>query len=192
MTFTDKLRSIFGNLLSKISEYLSRLGFTPNLITIIGMLGNLAAGFVVAGGHLQAGGWIVLLFGPLDALDGALARLHGEPRPFGALLDSLSDRSSEIAIMFGLLIFFLKNDNFLGCILVFIALTGSIMVSYVRARAQALGCDPKAGFLTRVERYMVTALSLILGQPVVGLWILAFFTYVTVFQRVWFAWKELH
>ena len=192
MTLTDKLRNSFGTLLNKVGEFLYRLGFTANLITIIGMLGNLVAGFVIARGHLQAGGWIVLIFGPLDALDGTLARLNGTPRPFGALLDSLSDRISEIAVMFGLLIYFLNLDDLAGCMLVFAASTGSIMVSYVRARAQSLGCDPKVGFLTRVERYLVTALSLVLRQPVIGLWILAFFTYVTVFQRVWFAWKELH
>jgi CDP-diacylglycerol--glycerol-3-phosphate 3-phosphatidyltransferase len=73
-----------------------------------------------------------------------------------------------------------------------VSLSGSLLVSYIRARGQSLGCDPKVGILTRVERYLVTSISLILIQPIIGLWILALFTYVTVCQRVWFAWKELH
>ncbi len=192
MTFTDKLRNIFGNLLNIIGSFLLRIGFTANLITLIGMAGNCLAGYFIARGDLRLGGWIVLLVGPLDALDGTLARLHGAGRPFGALLDSLSDRISEMAIMFGLLIHFINQDNLLGCVLVFAALTGSVLVSYVRARAQSLGCDPKVGILTRMERYLVTSLCLLLLQPLAGLWILAVFTYVTVFQRIWFAWKELH
>jgi CDP-diacylglycerol--glycerol-3-phosphate 3-phosphatidyltransferase len=192
MTFTDKLRSIFGNLLNRIGGILLKAGLTPDLITVIGMIGNCLAGYFIAQGQLRTGGWLVLLIGPLDALDGSLARLKGKPRPFGALLDSLADRVSEIAIMFGLLIYFLNQSSFPGCVLVFAALTGSVLVSYVRARAQSLGCDPKIGILTRVERYLVTSLCLLFQQPIIGLWILAVFTYVTVFQRVWFAWKELH
>jgi Phosphatidylglycerophosphate synthase len=156
------------------------------------MAGNCLAGYFLTIGEVRLGGWLALLIGPLDALDGSLARLGGNPKPFGALLDSLADRVSEIAIMAGLLIYFLNQNHFYGAVLVFAALTGSLLVSYVRARAQALGCDPKLGILTRVERYLVTSLSLILMQPIIGLWILAILTYVTVFQRVWFAWKELH
>jgi len=192
MTLTDKLRAIFGDLLNSISAFLLKIGLTADTITIIGMAGNCLAGYFLAIGEVRLGGWLVLLIGPLDALDGSLARLGGNPKPFGALLDSLADRVSEIAIMAGLLIHFLNQNHSYGAILVFAALTGSLLVSYVRARAQALGCDPKLGILTRVERYLVTSLSLILMQPIIGLWILAILTYVTVFQRVWFTWKELH
>ncbi len=192
MTLTDKLRAIFGDLLNSIGGFFLKIGLTADAVTIIGMAGNCLAGYFLAIGEMRLGGWLVLLIGPLDALDGSLARLSGKPKPFGALLDSLADRASEIAIMAGLLIHFLDQNQFHGVILVFAALTGSLLVSYVRARAQSLGCDPKLGILTRVERYLVTSLSLVFMQPIVGLWILAILTYVTVIQRVWFTWKELH
>lgn len=192
MTFTDRLRIIFKNLLNQIGKFLLKIGLTADAVTILGMAGNGLAGYFITQGDLYTGGWIALAAGPLDALDGTLARLQGEQKPFGALLDSLSDRVSEMAILFGLLIYFFNQNNLTGCALVFAALTGSLLVSYVRARAQSLGCDPKIGILTRVERYLVTCLSLLFGQPLIGLWILAILTYVTVIQRVWFAWKELH
>jgi CDP-diacylglycerol--glycerol-3-phosphate 3-phosphatidyltransferase len=192
MTFTDKLRKFFANFLNTIGGWLLKAGISPNTITICGVIFNLVAAYFIAAGSLRLGGVIVALSGPLDALDGTLARLKQNNRPFGGLLDSVADRFSEIAIMFGLLLYFFGSGHLLGVVLVFVALTGSVMVSYIRARAQSLGCDPKLGILTRVERYLITSLCLLFAQPLAGLWILAVFTYVTVFQRIWFAWKELH
>lgn len=192
MTFTDKLRKFFANFLNKIGGWLLKTGISPNAITITGVLFNFVAAYFIATGRIRLGGVIVALSGPLDALDGTLARLKENNRPFGGLLDSVADRFSEIAIMFGLLIYFFGLGHLLGVVLVFLALTGSVMVSYIRARAQSLGCDPKLGILTRVERYLITSLSLLFLQPLAGLWVLAVFTYVTVFQRIWFSWKELH
>lgn len=192
MTFTDRLRKFFGNFLNQVGGWLQKTGISPNAITVTGVIFNVVAAFFIASGNLRLGGLIVALTGPLDALDGTLARLQQNNKPFGGLLDSVADRFSEIAIMFGLLVYFFNQSHFLGVVLVFVALTGSLMVSYVRARAQSLGSDPKIGLLTRVERYLITSLCLLFAQPLAGLWILAIFTYVTVFQRIWFAWKELH
>ncbi len=192
MTFTDKLRKFFANFLQKVGGWLLKTGISPNAITITGVLFNFIAAYFIATGRIRLGGVIVALSGPLDALDGTLARLKENNRPFGGLLDSAADRFSEIAIMFGLLLYFFGLGHLLGVVLVFLALTGSVMVSYIRARAQSLGCDPKLGILTRVERYLITSLSLLFIQPLAGLWVLAVFTYVTVFQRIWFSWKELH
>ena len=192
MTFTDKLRNVFHNVLKTIGGLLFRLGIRANFLTVLGVLGNLIAAFFISRGDFVLGGWIVVLTGPLDALDGTLARMQENLKPFGALLDSVADRISEAAIMLGLMIYFQEQNNRLGCILVFAALVGSLLVSYVRARAQSLGSDPKVGLLTRVERYIVTSLCLLFSQPITGLWILAVFTHVTVAQRIWYAWKELH
>lgn len=192
MTLTDKLRSLFANVLNSIGNFLLKLGIKPNFITVAGMVGNIVAAYFISRGDLRIGGWIVLLIGPLDALDGTLARLQEQNAPFGALLDSFSDRISEIAILFGLLVYFLNQNQPAGCMLAFAALSGSVLVSYIRARSQSLGADPKIGILTRVERYMVTSLCLLFSQPVAGLWVLVIFTYITVFQRMWFSWKELH
>ena len=186
------MRKFFANFLNNIGGWLLKTGISPNAITITGVLFNFVAAYFIATGRIRLGGVIVALSGPLDALDGTLARLKENNRPFGGLLDSVADRFSEIAIMFGLLLYFFGLGHLLGVVLVFLALTGSVMVSYIRARAQSLGCDPKLGILTRVERYLITSLSLLFVQPLAGLWVLAVFTYVTVFQRIWFSWKELH
>lgn len=192
MTLTDKLRDLFGDLLNRIGTFLFKLGIRADLLTALGIVGNLVAAFFICRGSLRTGGWIVLLTGPLDALDGTLARMQDDLKPFGALFDSVADRVSEAAILFGLFYYFYTLDNLLGCVLVFFSLTGSFLVSYIRARAQGLGSDPKNGILTRVERFVVISLSLLFGQPVIGLCILAVLTHVTIFQRIWFAWKELH
>ena len=192
MTFTDKLRNLFHGLLNSVGGFLLKLGIRADFLTVLGILGNIIAAFFISRGNLVLGGVFVVLTGPLDALDGTLARMQKDLKPFGALFDSVADRISESVIMLGLLVYFLEQDNRLGCVLVLVALVGSLMVSYVRARAQSLGSDPKLGILTRVERYIVTSLFLLLAQPIAGLLILAIFTHVTVVQRIWFAWKELH
>ncbi len=192
MTFTDKLRIFFGSTLSIIGGFLFKIGLRANTITLLGVAGNAVATFYIARGDLLVGGVLVVLTGPLDALDGTLARFQDDLRPFGALFDSLADRFSEGLILLGLLIYFLDLGSRTGCVLTFVALTGSLLVSYIRARAQSLGCDVKIGLLTRVERYIIISLALLFSQPLAGLWLLATLTYVTIIQRVWFAWKELH
>ena len=192
MTLTDRLRSIFCNILNAIGASLLNLGIRANFVTLLGIVGNIIAAYCIINGDLVLGGIFVILIGPLDAIDGTLARLQGDIRPFGALLDSVSDRVSEAAVLFGLLCYFFTCENQLGVILVFFSLVGSFLVSYVRARAQSLGSDPKIGILTRVERYIITSLFLLFSQPIAGLVILAVFTHITVFQRIWYAWKELH
>lgn len=192
MTLTDKLRDLFNNLLKTIGGGLLKVGIKANFVTLLGVLGNIIAAYFISRGNLLLGGIFMTLTGPLDAIDGTLARLQGNSKPFGGLLDSVCDRISEAAIMFGLFCYFFERGNNIGCVLVFFSLVGSLMVSYVRARAQSLGSDPKLGIMTRVERYVVTSLCLLFSQPIAGLWILAILTNVTVIQRIWYAWKELH
>lgn len=192
MTLTDKLRTRFNDLLTGLCKFLYALGIKANTLTTLGVIGNLAAAYYISQGNLRLGGWIVLLTGPLDALDGTLARLQEDLKPFGALFDSVADRISEAAVLFGLFYYFAVQADLRGCVLVFFSLVGSFLVSYVRARAQSLGSDPKLGILTRVERFVVTCLLLLFVQPIAGLWVLAVLTHVTVLQRIWYAWKELH
>ncbi len=192
MTLTDKLRDQFGDFLNRICVSLQKLGIRANHLTTLGIIGNIIAAIFISSGSIRLGGLIVLLTGPLDALDGTLARLQENQTPFGALFDSIADRISEGAVLFGLFYYFFSLSDLLSCVLVFFSLTGSFMVSYIRARAQSLGSDPKNGLLTRVERFVVMSMSLLLGQPVIGLWVMAVLTHVTILQRIWYAWKELH
>jgi CDP-diacylglycerol--glycerol-3-phosphate 3-phosphatidyltransferase len=123
--------------------------------------------------------------GPVDALDGTMARLRGEPSEFGAFVDSVTDRYSELVIFGGLLFYYASAGEEVMTVVTFFAASGSVLVSYVRARASSLGYDTKVGILTRMERYLVLAPSLVFNIPWVGLWIIAVLANITALQRIW-------
>jgi CDP-diacylglycerol--glycerol-3-phosphate 3-phosphatidyltransferase len=160
------------------------LGITPNMITVAGFLGSVSAAFAIADGRLVLGGILVLVFGGLDMFDGAVARATGRATPFGALFDSVLDRLSEAAVLGGILLYELDRGNKEESILVFWSVVGSLMVSYVRARAEGLGVSMTSGLFTRPERVVVTGAALILGWVRPVLWVLAVVTLLTVAQRV--------
>ena len=183
-TFSDYLRLWFKWVLDPIGGFLNRVGLTPNMVTILGLIGNTVGAYYLSRGDMLTGGLLVLIMTPIDALDGTMARLRGEPSDFGAYVDSVSDRYSELIIYAGLLYHFLTLGEPLGGLLVFGAASGSVMVSYVKARAEGLGYEAKVGLLTRVERYLVLAPSLVFNQLYIGLTILAVFAHITALQRI--------
>lgn len=182
-TFTDFLRKLFKNVLDTIAGFLNRLGIRPNVVTAMGLIGNLIASVLIAMGWLFWGGLIAMIVGPLDALDGTMARLRKESGKYGAFVDSVTDRYSEIVLYGGLLVYFIENGTWQDALLVFFAAVGSIMVSYVRARAESLDYSSKIGLLTRAERYIVLIPGIILGYPRISLWILAVLANFTAVQR---------
>ena len=163
---------------------LSRIGITPNALTLIGLAVSIVAAYVVATGHFFIGGLVVLFAGLFDLLDGALANFNKQATIFGAILDSTVDRISEAAIFCGLLFYFMSTGSNLEIILIFVVVVGSFLVSYVRARAEGLGLKCQVGWFTRAERIVVLTIGLLLNQVLVILWILAVLVYVTVFQRL--------
>lgn len=187
---TDFLRKLFSNLLNKFAKWFVFLGFKPNTITLIGVLGNFIAAFFLAAGRFFMGGILVLVFGLFDAIDGPMARLQGDENQFGAFLDSVSDRISELAIYFGILLNSINKLDFINCTLVFLATGSSLLVSYVRARAESVGIMVKIGLITRVERYLILVPTLLFKRPEIGLSIIAFFGYFTVIQRIWYVRKK--
>jgi CDP-diacylglycerol---glycerol-3-phosphate 3-phosphatidyltransferase len=184
LTLTDFLRVRMKGITDPIGRFLNRLGLTPNTITILGLAGNTIGAYFLSQGNMTIGGIIILAMGPVDALDGTMARLRGEPSSFGAFVDSITDRYSELVIFGGLLYYYLQQGNTLAAVLVYLAAAGSVLVSYVRARGQSLGYDTKIGILTRLERYLVLAPALILNLPLVALWIIAILANITAFQRI--------
>ena len=188
---TDFLRKLFGSLLNSIAGLLLSIGMSADLVTILGVIGNFLAAWFIAHGDLLTGGLLVLGFGLFDAIDGSMARMRGGETKFGAFLDSVLDRYSELAIFFGILVYSLRTSDPISCFLVFLAASGSVLVSYIRARAQSLGIDTKIGILTRVERYLVIVPSLLFGRPDVGLWIIAILGNITAFQRIWHVRQQL-
>ena len=190
ISLTDRLRGFFKWILDPIGGFLNKIGLTPNSITMLGLLGNIAAAFFLANGEIVLGGVIVLVMWPVDALDGTMARLRGEPTDFGGFVDSVTDRYSELAIFAGLLYYFVVQDNTIAVMLVFASASGSILVSYTRARAEALNYDAKIGALTRVERYLVLAPGLIFNIPLVAMWIIAILANFTALQRIFYVRKQ--
>jgi len=189
-TFSDFLRRKFKPLLNGVGGFLNKLGVKPNMVTAAGLVGNLAAGALIATGHMFWGGILAMVIWPLDVLDGTIARLRGESGPYGAFVDSVTDRFSEIAVFAGLLFYFAQSGSWLEIMLVFFATTGSLLVSYVRARAESLGFSAKRGLLSRTERYLVLIPGLILNYPVISLWILAILANFTAIQRFWFVRRQ--
>ena len=183
-TFTDWMRIRFKVLLDTIGTFLNNLGLMPNTITILGLVGNTIGAVFLSQGQMAIGGIIILAMGPVDALDGTMARLRGMEGKFGAFVDSVTDRYSELVIFGGLLYYYVDQGNVLASMLVFLATAGSVLVSYIRSRGQSLDWDTKVGILTRMERYLVLAPTLIFNIPIVGLWIIAIFANVTAIQRI--------
>ena len=183
-TLTDRARVAFKGILDPLATLLNRIGLMPNTMTILGLIGNVIGAFLITQGYLTAGGILVLLMGPVDALDGTMARLRGMAGNFGAFVDSVTDRYSELVIFAGLLYYFIQQNNQTAILLVYASAAGSVLVSYIRSRGQSLGWDTKVGILTRMERYLVLAPAIILNYPMVGLWIIAVFSNLTAVQRI--------
>jgi len=192
LTLTDLARRKFKGILDWGGGLLNRIGIMPNTMTLLGLLGNTIGAVFLARGQMTIGGIIILLMGPVDALDGTMARLRGESTEFGAFVDSVTDRYSELVIFGGLLFYYLQQGEWLPAILAYVAAAGSVLVSYTRARAQSLGHETKVGILTRFERYLVLSPCLVFNIPIVALWILAVLSNLTAIQRIWDVRRQAH
>ena len=167
---------------------LARTAITPNEITWSGFLLSAGAAALIITEHLLAAGFMVLAAGLCDTLDGALARVTNRTTRFGAILDSTLDRVSEAVLLLGILVLYARAQFLPGVILAGIALSGSLLVSYVRARAEAAGLECEAGLFTRVERVIILALGLLLSQIdyalVTAIGVIALFSLLTTVQRL--------
>jgi CDP-diacylglycerol--glycerol-3-phosphate 3-phosphatidyltransferase len=191
-TFSDRMRIWFKWAIDPLAIFFNRLGLHPITMTILGLVGTTVGAFMIARGHVTWGGVIILVSVPFDALDGAMARLRGEANDWGAFVDSVSDRYSEVVTHLGLLIYYLNRDDVLGSALVFISVCGSLLVSYVKARADSVGFKANVGILTRVERYLVLAPALVFNIPIIALWIMAILTNFTALQRIMKVRRDAH
>jgi CDP-diacylglycerol--glycerol-3-phosphate 3-phosphatidyltransferase len=178
------MRVVFKGVLDPLGAFFNRIGLMPNTMTMLGLLGNVIGSVFLALGNMTIGGLIIFAMGPVDALDGTMARLRGMPTEFGAFVDSVTDRYSELVIYGGLIYYYLTHAEWLLAMVTFAAASGSVLVSYVRARAASLGMDTKVGVLTRFERYIVLAPSLVFNIPWLGVWIIAVLANVTALQRI--------
>jgi CDP-diacylglycerol---glycerol-3-phosphate 3-phosphatidyltransferase len=191
LTLTDTLRVRTRGIIEPIVDTLARFHFSPDLLTVLGFLTHVFFAYLIAIGEFRWAALAIAVLSPMDALDGALARKLGRKQGgFGAFLDSGLDRLAEIALFGGFLYYYYVTDYPLMVAVAYLAATGSLMVSYARARAESLGFEAKVGLLSRVERYLVLIVFLALNLPQYALAILAVFTYITFFQRMYSVWKQ--
>jgi len=186
-----------------ISEYitqppvklLAKTPVTPNTLTWLGFLITAGAAALIITEHLFAAGFVVLVAGVFDMLDGALARMTNRTTRFGGILDSTLDRVSEALLLLGLLVVFTRDQKVAESLLVGIVLFGSLMVSYLRSRIEAMGIDCTIGLFTRPERVIILALGLLLSRfeyaLTITLAIIAVFSFFTAGQRLYHAWRRI-
>jgi CDP-diacylglycerol--glycerol-3-phosphate 3-phosphatidyltransferase len=182
---SERIGKLVRHRILGLGRFLAGLGLTPNLLTVIGLVLNVVVALVIGFDHPRIGGVLLLLASAFDMLDGAVARASGKTSTFGAFFDSTLDRYSESIVLGGVLVYFLNgHDTKTGAILTFTATIGSLLISYARARAEAVGYGASVGLLARPERVILLALFLAIGHPLIALWILAVATHVTALTRI--------
>lgn len=204
--FEAKLKPRLEIILSVVANKMVAIGITANMVTLFGLVVNLIATFCFATGHLITGGLLILFGGSFDMIDGAVARAQRNLRASGALLDSVIDRYSEGFLFLGALIYFYSLESLLGIILAFSAWFGSILVSYVRARAEGLQVTCKVGLMQRPERIILLGAGTLLQGALLykfptlqstgmillcTLGILTLTSHVTAIHRLVFSYQEL-
>jgi len=198
--FTQKFQAWVRRWAERFVSVFRESPITPNMLTLFGLVITGVGAFLVAINQLLLGGLVLTVAGFFDVFDGALARAAGKVYRYGAFLDSTVDRYSEGVVYLGILVYFLRQHDGLQPIIVLIALAGSFLVSYVRARAQSLGFTCDVGILARPERVVIIVAGLLLESfgLKVGSWtpltlallILAVGTNFTAVQRIWVVWQQ--
>lgn len=176
-----KYKSAFGEYIQPINLVLHRLRVSPDHLTFAGIVFGGLAGLAFAQGRLMLAGIFLILAGVSDMLDGSLARANGEATPFGSYIDSVADRLTEGLIFTGIAWHLRAQPELL---VVFAALAGSFLVSYAKARSEALGVTCEVGLMERPERFIVLVAGALVGLLVPALWVLATLTLLTAGQRV--------
>jgi CDP-diacylglycerol--glycerol-3-phosphate 3-phosphatidyltransferase len=167
----------------------------PNTLTWLALAISIIAAGTIATNHLLIGGFLVLLSGLFDIMDGALARLTNQATRFGALLDSTFDRISDAVLLLGLLVLYIISGGTIEMVLIFLALVGSFLTSYVRARAEGIGINCPVGLFTRAERVIILALGLLLNplyefSILIALLLMVVLGFFTVGQRLIYVWQQ--
>jgi soluble lytic murein transglycosylase len=172
-----------------IGRGLFRLRLRPNHLTLIGLGISLVAAAAFVTGHLRAGGALLVLAGLCDFFDGALARASGKVTPFGAFLDSVIDRYSDIVILLAIVVLFARTPHTRGALVAMAGLVGTVMVSYTKARAASIGVECTIGFMERPERMICLIAGALFDLLESAMWVLAVLANLTALQRIVFTWR---
>jgi len=187
---TGKIGDTLGQVLNAIVRGFAASGVNPNFLTFIGFGINLLAAYLFAYGYFRWAGLTIILAGIFDMADGRVARLEGRVTPFGGFFDSVMDRYSDLCLLIGLLIYYGRINRFLYVSLVAVAMIGSVMVSYSRARAENVIPSCKVGFLERPERVVLIIIGALFDRMAPVLWLIAVLSNVTVIHRIAFTRHE--
>ncbi|HFE67004.1 MAG TPA: CDP-alcohol phosphatidyltransferase family protein [Chloroflexi bacterium] len=191
VTFTDRMRVVTKPIIDPVVTFLAKYKISPDVLTVLGMLFHFLFAWLIAIGEFTWAGVAMLFMAPLDALDGSLARKLGRKQGgFGAYLDSVLDRLAEVILFGGFIYYYYAQGNDLMLAVAYVAISGSLLVSDSRGKAESLGYEAKVGIGSRVERYFLMIVFLIIRQPQIALGILAVITYITVAQRMYAVWKQ--
>ena len=189
-TITRSIGRGAGFILDGILRLLVLFRIPPNVLTAIGLLLNIGAACAFGYGKFLLAGLIMLTASLFDFLDGPVARKTNTATPFGAFFDSVVDRYSDLALYFGLLVYYARLNLVFYVVLVALAMTGSVMVSYTRARAESLIDSCKVGFMERPERIVLFIIGALFDRMAPVLWVIAVLANVTVVHRILYTWQK--
>src|ERR1700691_3706600 len=190
MTFTGVVGRVFGPVINGIVSALALSRVHPNVLTFMGLLINIWAAFLFAAGKFMWAVVVLIGAGLFDMVDGRVARETNRVTRFGGFFDSVLDRYSDLAVLVGLLVFYASINRFFYVVLTAIVMTGTVMVSYTRARAENTIAKCKIGFLERPERIVLIILGALFNRMAQVLWVIAILANITVVHRMIYTWQE--
>jgi len=190
MTVTGAIGLFFGRIINAIVGALALSRVHPNVLTFIGLLINIWAAVLFAAGKFRWAGVVLIGAGLFDMVDGRVARETNRVTRFGGFFDSVLDRYSDLAVLVGLLVYYASINRFFYVVLTAIVMTGTVLVSYTRARAENTIRKCKIGFLERPERVVLIILGALFNRMAQVLWVTAVLSNITVIQRIVYTWQE--
>jgi CDP-diacylglycerol--glycerol-3-phosphate 3-phosphatidyltransferase len=190
MTYTRAIGVVFGAAIDRIVRWLALSRIHPNVLTFLGLVINIVAAYLFAAGSFRWAGAVVIGAGLFDMVDGRVARETNRVTRFGGFFDSVLDRYSDLALLMGLLVYYASINRFFYVVLTAIVMTGSVMVSYTRARAENTIPKCKVGFLERPERVVLLILGALFDRMAPVLWVIAVLANLTVIHRMIYTWQE--
>ncbi len=190
MTYTRAIGVVCDKIVVRIVGALALSRIHPNALTFIGLLINVVAAVLLASGRFLAAGLVITGAGIFDMVDGRVARQTNQVTRFGGFFDSVLDRYSDLGLLMGLLVYYASINRFFYVVLTAIVMTGSVMVSYTRSRAENIIPRCKVGFMERPERVVLLILGALTDRMAAVLWVIAVLANLTVIHRLIFTWQE--
>jgi CDP-diacylglycerol--glycerol-3-phosphate 3-phosphatidyltransferase len=190
MTLSRGIGLFFGRIIQAIVSALALSRVHPNVLTFIGLLINIWAAFLFGYGRFVLAGIVVIGAGLFDMVDGRVARETNRVTRFGGFFDSVLDRYSDLALLVGLLVYYASINRFFYVVLTAIVMTGTVLISYARARAENTIPKCKIGFLERPERVVLIIIGALANRMAPVLWVIAVLSNITVISRIIYTWEE--